>query len=366
MVTRDRLSAAPRAARRAASLLTGALFAAALAGCSGGFPQFGDAANANLAQKAKPAVALSPAQGVPQKYAGKMNDQLAASVKGKGVQVVEAKDAQYVVHASYTAASAGKQGTKVKYLIDVTDKAGNKVRHLEGEEIVSDKHGGDAWSHVTDEGFQKVALKSATDLNAWIEDPNAPPPVTGEASPKQEAVKTASVSPKAAAKAAKPAPAADDTASLAALDPAAAPSASHSQTATATSGPVAAFVTPVSGAPGDGKTSLSEAMKRALSKEGIKLASSASPGTYRVQGQVEMGPSNNGEQSIVIRWAVFDPSGKQKEKTVVQKNTIPAGSLDKAWGTVADQAASMAALEVMKLLNPPPAGQAQLPGGSAG
>jgi hypothetical protein len=365
-VTRDRQPAAQSAARRAASLLTGALLAAALSGCAGGFFQTGDTADANLAQKAKPAVALSPAQGVPQKYASKMNEQLAASIKGKGLQVVEAKDAQYVVKTTYAAVHAGKQGTKVTYAIDVLDKAGNKVRHIDGEEIVSDKHGGDSWSYVTDEGFQKVALKSAVDLNAWIENPNAPAPAPAVATatpPAPAPVKTAAVKPAPKTAAAKPEA---DAGSMAASVDTGTPPAPRQQAALASPGPLVAHVGLVSGAPGDGKSSLSEAMKRALSKEGIKLSSSAAPGTYKIQGQVEMGPSNNGEQSITIRWVVLDPSGKQMEKTVVQKNTIAAGSLDKAWGEVADQAAGAAASEVLKLLNKPASGQAQIPNGSAG
>ena len=76
----------------------------------------------------------------------------------------------------------------------------------------------------------------------------------------------------------------------------------------------------------------------------------------------------NGQQQITIRWAVIDPAGKQMEKTVVQNNKIVAGSLNGAWGEVADQAAGAAASEVTKLLQKPAAaGQAQQgANGSAG
>ena len=75
--------------------------------------------------------------------------------------------------------------------------------------------------------------------------------------------------------------------------------------------------------------------------------------------------SSNGQQPITIRWVVIDPSGKQMEKTVVQNNKIAAGSLDGAWGEVAEQAAGAAASEVSKLLNKG-SGQAQAASGSAG
>ena len=74
---------------------------------------------------------------------------------------------------------------------------------------------------------------------------------------------------------------------------------------------------------------------------------------------------SNGQQPITIRWVVIDPSGKQMEKTVVQNNKINAGSLDGAWGQIAEQAAGAAAAEVTKLLNKG-SGQAQAASGSAG
>jgi hypothetical protein len=46
---------------------------------------------------------------------------------------------------------------------------------------------------------------------------------------------------------------------------------------------------------------------------------------------------------------VKDPHGK-KLGTVSQKNDIPEGSLDGAWGRVADQAANAAVQGILKLL----------------
>jgi hypothetical protein len=357
-VTREKKPAAQSAARCAASLLIGALLIAGLAGCGGNLLQTSDT-GASL--QAKPAVALSPIQGVPQKYASKVDEQLKASIKAKGSQIVDAKDAQYILKASYHALPEPKQGTKVSYKIDVTDKAGNKVRTIGGEELVSAKHGGDSWSHVTEEGVQKVAAKSAEDVAAWINNPNMPAPSAAVAS-----AQPSKTPAKAAANTAeKPAPT-EQTASLAAAveTPAATPAKLKAAAAPAE---LTALVPAVTGAPGDGKTSLTEAMKRALSGQGIKLVSTAKPGTYKIQGRVEVGPAANGQQPITIRWVVVDPAGKQMEKTVVQNNNIEAGTLDGAWGEIAEQAAGAAAAEVTKLLQKPAQGQAQqATNGSAG
>lgn len=356
-MTRENKPAAHSAARSAASLLTGALMLAGLTGCSSDLFLKGDSANANM--KAKPSIALAPAQGVPEKYAAKVNDQLAQSIKASGAQVVDAKDAVYTIKPTYVAEANGRHGTKVAYVVDVTDKTGNKVRSITGEEVVSGKRGGDAWRHVTEDAVQKVALKSATDVNAWIENPNAPPPAPAVADAKSPEpvkaaaagsasapVKTASATPKASRTKAAPA----ETASLAsAVDTSA--TAHPVQTASIAPQEIVAVVPTVSGAPGDGKTALSEAMKKALARQGVKLSSANGAPAYKIQGQVEMGAVANGQQPITIRWVVIDPTGKQMEKTVVQNNKISAGSLDGAWGEVADQAAGAAASEVSKLLN---------------
>jgi hypothetical protein len=355
-VTREKKPAAPSAAHRAASLLTGALLLAGLAGCGGSLFQNSDTADNNL--KAKPSVALSPVQGVPQKYAAKVDDELKATIKSKGAQIVDAKDAQYILKAAYLALPEPKQGTKVTYTIDITDKAGNKVRSIGGEELVSAKHGGDSWNHVTDEALHKVASKSATDLAAWIANPNAPLPSAAVAT--AQPAKPVKVASK---KEAKPQA---ETASLSSAV-SAPPASAAKVNAAAAPAEVIAVVPAVTGAPGDGKTSLTEAMKRALGQQGIKLAAASKPGMYKIQGQVELGAAANGQQPITIRWVVVDPAGKQMEKTVVQNNKINAGSLDGAWGEIAEQAAGAAAAEVTKLLQKPAQGQAQqAPAGSAG
>ncbi len=269
-MTREIKPAAQGAAHRAASFLTGALMLAGLAGCGGSLFQLGDSADASL--KAKPAVALSPAEGLPQKYASKVNEQLTASLKVKGVQVVEAKDAQYVIKPVYHAKSDGKHGTKIAYMFDVTDKAGNKVRNIGGEEGVSPKHGGNSWSHVTEQGLQQVAAKSATVVTAWLDNPvSAPIPVA-----------SATPAPAPAKVAAKSAPAhravTAETASLASAVEVPTPAKSK---AGAGSAEVVAVVPAVTGAPGDGKSALSEAMRRALKQQGIKLVASSKAGAYR-------------------------------------------------------------------------------------
>jgi hypothetical protein len=105
----------------------------------------------------------------------------------------------------------------------------------------------------------------------------------------------------------------------------------------------------VTGAPGDGRTALTLAIQRELSKNGLKLATVPDARAYKVEGKVAMGQSQNGKQPIQIDWNVLDPSGK-KLGTVSQKNEVPQGSLDGTWGKTADAAAAAAAQGIIKLL----------------
>jgi hypothetical protein len=117
----------------------------------------------------------------------------------------------------------------------------------------------------------------------------------------------------------------------------------------AASGPVTAVVPRVTGAPGDGSTALTTAIQRELTKNGLNLANTPDARSYKVEGRVAMGQSQNGKQPIQIDWNVIDPSGK-KLGTVSQKNEVPQGSLDGTWGKTADAAAEAAAKGIIKLL----------------
>ena len=109
------------------------------------------------------------------------------------------------------------------------------------------------------------------------------------------------------------------------------------------------IVPSVTGAPGDGSQALSSALQKELSRNGVAQSDTASAQTYRVEGKVSVGPDKDGKQPIEISWNVKDPQGK-KLGTVTQKNEIPQGSLDGAWGKTADAAAAAAAQGIIKLL----------------
>ena len=111
------------------------------------------------------------------------------------------------------------------------------------------------------------------------------------------------------------------------------------------------MVPTVTGAPGDGSNSLTAALQNELRKNGVSLGTTPGGQTYKVEGKVAVGQGKDGKQPISIDWNVIDPAGK-KLGTVSQKNEIPQGSVDGAWGQTATAAAEAAAKGIVKLLPP--------------
>lgn len=103
------------------------------------------------------------------------------------------------------------------------------------------------------------------------------------------------------------------------------------------------YVAEVTGAPGDGNTSLRRAMSVALAGNGLRLANAEDQAAFNLIGDVEMGQPDSGAQTIKIVWTV---QGVDKDVLgrAQQNNAVPAGSLDGRWGQTAAFVAA-AALE---------------------
>jgi hypothetical protein len=412
-VTRASVKTARRAARRVAGPLIGSLLAVMMAGCSSSGTAPGDAGPAAaLAPQQTPSkpVTFAPVIGAPARVSTKLNELLVAAAGQKAVPVVPPKDAEYTIRG-YLVAASDPKGTKLSYIWDVSDKA-NKRKRMQGEELIEGKKGGDPWAAVDDAAMQRVAAKAIDDIAAWLPK-GTPGPAGGPEAPAVAAAPSAPAPSHSASS--EKAPAASGPVQVASLnDDAPAPlSLSQSQTASTTraasssSGPVLAAQTSqparepahsgepvrpaepvhaaepvraaepvhaaepprpakvasleavavvplVSGAPGDGSQSLSSAMRKHLQSAGVKLVEQESgPNVFTVKGEVEMGGAVNGQQPITIHWTVVDPSGKQLDKAVVQRNKVQAGSLDGPWGQIADLAAGEAAKSIARLITKP-------------
>jgi hypothetical protein len=333
-----------------------------LAGCGGSL--FGTAsstpqdtappASKTVAEAPVAKVAINSIVGPPDPLGKQLQQEFATALGQQRIAVTAGRDERADYHLRpYILAAKEKNGTKVSYVLDVTnaDPAkpdhGKRVGRFAGEEMVPASGSQDPWAAITPAVAQAIAAKATGSFAAWLPSAQAAPAATATAPvgvgvPKQE-VAAAEPQPKTAR-----APPAKRTV-------AASPPASQTTGSIDRDGSVAALVPAVTGAPGDGSTSLTAAIQRELQLKGVSLADRATPTTYRVEGGVTLGQAREGKQAIQIEWVVKDPQGKRLG-TVSQKNDIPEGSLDGAWGKTADQAATAAVQGIFKLL--PPGGKA--------
>ena len=106
--------------------------------------------------------------------------------------------------------------------------------------------------------------------------------------------------------------------------------------------PARIFLAGVTGAPGDGNTSLMRQMRVKIPDTGDLLANKAAGADFVVRGVVKMTPLAGKQQQIEIHWLVFDATGKEAGD-VAQGHDIDQGSLDRFWGDVAVAVADEAA-----------------------
>ena len=110
------------------------------------------------------------------------------------------------------------------------------------------------------------------------------------------------------------------------------------------------WVKQIKSAPGDGKESLTRAIRYALI--GAKVAVTRKPfsARYFLAGQVALGPVKGTMQAVEIRWTVTYPDGAVVGHAV-QRNTVPVGTFDNRWGEVASLIAAAAVGGIKNILD---------------
>jgi hypothetical protein len=305
-------------------------------------------ANGQLAK-----IEIAPVIGAPDNISRDLQTQLTSAMERSKISVAQANGGKgEFTLRGYIVAAREKTGSKISYIWDVTDQSGKRANRITGEEFAAGT-GKDPWATVTPQIVQSIADKTAAQIASWLPGSSASVPVASAAPVAQPAAAAADAQ-KVASAAATPAVASGTT-------PAATPASltTAANTPVVPTGPttgsidanatIATMVPAVTGAPGDGSATLTTAIQRELTKNGVALTTTPAGQTYKVEGKVVMGQGKDGKQPIQIDWNVIDPAGK-KLGTVSQKNEVPQGSLDGAWGKTADAAAAAAAQGILKLL----------------
>lgn len=289
--------------------------------------------------------AVAPIIGAPEAFSRDLQTQLSTSLERRGVTVAKsATDKSEYTLRGYIVAAKERSKVKVSYIWDVTDASGKRVNRMTGEESAAANAGKDPWAAIGAPLIAAIADKTAGTMATWAG--------TQAAIPVASASPSSTAAPNGAARDAySPSSSPSSNLSTAAIGPPPSQGLSGGPS-TGSIGRDGAFTTvipPVTGAPGDGSASLTQAIQKELSRNGVPLSEQRTAAAYRVEGRVSVGAGRDGKQPIQIDWNVIDPAGK-KLGTVSQKNEIPQGSLDGPWGRTADAAASAAAQGILKLL----------------
>jgi hypothetical protein len=350
-VTTTDAAAARRQLHLVALALGMSLAGFGLAGCGGSL--FDSASNTTqeptpaptaVAQQAPIAkVVINSVVGPPDPLGRQLHQEFASALGAQRVAVAGKNESADYHLRPYILAAKEKGGTKLSYVMDVTDtKTNQRVNRITGEEVVPSDSSKDSWASITPSVAQTIAAKATGSFVSWL--PSAQPAVALNA-PAHKASPPAGVGGEKDDAAAPQPKGMKQNSKLAAGGPPAAP-----MTGSITKdGSVTALIPTVTGAPGDGSAALTAAIQRELQAKGIAVAARPGASAYRVEGAVTLGEPSEGKQAIQIEWIVKDPQGK-KLGTVSQKNDIPEGSLDGPWGRTADQAAGAAAQGILKLL----------------
>ena len=281
-----------------------------LAGCETGSNILGGAGNTGPQAAITPTqpattqtarIEIAPVIGAPENVARDLQTQLTSSIERNKISVAAAPSGkgEYVLRG-YIVAAREKTGSKISYIWDVTDQTGKRANRITGEEFAAGA-GKDPWSTVSPQIVQSIADKTAAQIASWLPGGSAGVPVASNTPLTTPASGTAQTVASAAPAATTAASSALPAATTAALTTAAATPATGPTTGSIDAGgPVSTLVPAVTGAPGDGGASLTSAIQRELTKNGMQLASTASAQTYKVEGKVVMGQGKDGKQPIQI------------------------------------------------------------------
>lgn len=107
------------------------------------------------------------------------------------------------------------------------------------------------------------------------------------------------------------------------------------------------YVAPILGAPGDGNSSLHEAIKARLGREGIEVWNADSESAFKLRTVVEVRRSAVLVDEVTVRWTLSDKS-RGNVTSFSHVSEVMAGSRNAAWGSAATASADFAAKRLIK------------------
>ena len=112
--------------------------------------------------------------------------------------------------------------------------------------------------------------------------------------------------------------------------------------------PARVWFTGVTGAPGDGDTSLAAQMRTKLTNLGIVVQDDAKGADFSLAGTVATVPGLAGTIRIEVQWTIAD--GKGERGRILQLNEVPPATVNRFWGDVAVVVAAEASVGVRDVI----------------
>ena len=287
-----------------------------------------------LAVPESPGVSIAPVEGLPGEIAARLGAATARALLGHDIPASE-KTTGHGTFQLYgqlvQSEQDGKSGVAVLWRLEDAKRRQIGEREVRIEGMAED------WQSPDGAIIERVAALSADAVAPLLVKEPTPakfaslsPPPSGRAEPD-----VPPVSPPAKPPAPEPPAAKAATPDLAPAKPAApAPPAAASPPRKQESGRLRVAVRRVTGAPGDGGTSLAAAITGFLRQQELTIVEPGGKADFTIDGEVSIAPAGSGKQHVKIMWRVRNASGAEIG-TVGQENDVPSGSLSGPWGDVA-------------------------------
>lgn len=109
------------------------------------------------------------------------------------------------------------------------------------------------------------------------------------------------------------------------------------------------FVGDVTGAPGDGDSSLPRDLSHNLSTASLDVVNNAKDADFTIAGHVETSPAGRGEEVVQLTWIVRDSNGRLVGR-VTQLHELTPSDMSPYWGDVAQAATQQAAAGISNVI----------------
>jgi hypothetical protein len=308
-------------------------------------------------------VSIAPVEGLPGPIAARLGAATARALLGRDIPASEKTAGHGSFQLYGQLIQSGQRGrSDVAILWRLEDARRRKI----GEREVRVAGTADDWQSPDGAMIERLAALSADAVaallvkeTALVKEP-APsrlaalsPPISGRAEPD-----AAPASPPAKPPVREPLAAKGAVPDLASAKPApAAPPADASPPRKRKSGLLRVAVRRVTGAPGDGGTSLAGAVTNVLRQQELTVIDPGGKADFYIDGEVSIAPVGPDKQHVKIVWRVRNASGAEIG-TVGQENDVPRGLLSGSWGDVAHVVAAAASgglVQVLAHAGPPAA-----------